>query len=50
MAKSSTRKGRKASTAVNVERRLTKFYNGCPKLQKKISLQDWLKQIKGSSK
>ena len=42
-------KGRKARTVENKERTLTKFYKNCPKLQKKITLHERLKQIKGSN-
>lgn len=39
-------KGRKARTVANKREKLRKFYNNCPKLQKRMTLQDWLKQIK----
>lgn len=43
-------KGRSAQTCVNKKRVLTKRYNKSEKLKKKITLQEWLKQIKQANK
>ena len=43
-------KGRSARTKDNKIRVLTKQYQKCKKLSNKISLQEWLKQIKEPNK
>jgi len=50
MNKSGRPKGRSARTKENKVRRLTKFWLHCPKIQQRLSLQDWIKQIKEPNK
>jgi len=50
MNKSGGNKGRSSQTNNNKTRVLTKQYNKLKKLQKVKTLQEWLKQVKETSK